>query len=136
MASTAANLSRRIPHSVIVRAPGLLPMLYKTSELAEELDIPRSRLHNWVRDGLPCQRDGRGHLWINGEELAAWVETQRTARRGPSLAPDQAYCLRCHRAVIPSDPTRRVRGKQVLLQGTCPECGTKVNRGVSRGQPA
>jgi hypothetical protein len=30
----------RLPHCVIVKAPGLLPMLYKPSEIAEELKIP------------------------------------------------------------------------------------------------
>jgi uncharacterized membrane protein YcfT len=30
----------KIPHKVIIRAPGLLPMLYTLNELASALDIP------------------------------------------------------------------------------------------------
>jgi excisionase family DNA binding protein len=61
-----------IPHSVIVRAPGLLPMLYKVRELAQELETSRRTIRRWARRGMPHERDGRNHIWINGEEFAQW----------------------------------------------------------------
>jgi hypothetical protein len=45
----------KIPHSVIVKASGLLPMLYTVSELAMELDIPGRTLRNWLANGAPRQ---------------------------------------------------------------------------------
>ncbi len=124
-----------IPHSVIVRAPGLLPMLYKVRELAQELDTSSRRIRRWARRGLPHERDGRNHIWINGEEFARWVEDQRHAQRGPKLKPHEGYCLRCRRAVRIVDPVRQSDGKKTLLHGACPRCGATVNRGVACGQP-
>jgi len=31
---------RKIPHSAIVKAPGLLPMLYTLREMSDELGVP------------------------------------------------------------------------------------------------
>jgi Tfp pilus assembly protein PilV len=38
----------KIPHLVIVKAPGLLPMQYTAQELAEELSISESTLRDWL----------------------------------------------------------------------------------------
>ena len=124
-----------IPHSVIVRAPGLLPMLYKVRELAQELDTSRRRIRRWARRGMPHERDGRNHIWINGEQFAQWVEDQRRTQRGPKLKPDEGYCLRCRRAVQMVGSVRQVGGKETILQGACPRCGATVNRGVAHGEP-
>lgn len=37
--STAVPHTPRLPHLVIVRAPGLLPMWYSRRELAQELEV-------------------------------------------------------------------------------------------------
>ena len=133
------NLSARsvkLSHGVIVRAPGLLPMLYRATELAEDLDVSIWVIRQWARKGMPYQRDARGHLWINGVEFAEWVEVQRGLRRSPKLGQDEAYCLRCGEAVKLVNPTRRVDGKRVLLQAICPQCGARINKGVSYGESA
>jgi excisionase family DNA binding protein len=127
--------AEKIPHSVIVRAPGLLPMLYKVRELAEELDTSRRTIRRWAHRGMPHQRDGRNHIWVNGEEFAKWVEDQRRGRRGPELRPSEAYCLRCRKAVRLRNPVRKRDAKMTLLQGICPQCGATVNRGVEDGEP-
>jgi hypothetical protein len=124
----------KLPHAIIVRAPGLLPMLYRATDLAEDLEVSIRTVRQWARRGMPYQRDSRGHLWINGVEFAAWVEIQRGLRRGPVLGQDEAYCLRCAEPVKLVNPTRRVDGKRVLLQATCPTCGIRINKGVSCGQ--
>ena len=56
----------KIPHKVIIRAPGLLPMLYTLNELASALDIPYNTLRGWLSAGAPHEKDNRGRLWING----------------------------------------------------------------------
>jgi hypothetical protein len=136
MRDTPGRLPEKIPHSVIVRAPGLLPMLYKVRELAEELHVSPNTIRKWAQKGMPHQRDSRSHIWINGREFAEWVETQRHARRGPKLGPDEGYCMRCRRAVHLLNPIQQINRKQVLLRGACPRCGATVNRGVPYGQQA
>lgn len=60
----------RLPHAVIVRAPGLLPMLYSPRELGQELRIPDRTIREWLGKGLPHLRDERRHIWIDGRQLA------------------------------------------------------------------
>jgi hypothetical protein len=62
-------MSIRIPHAAITRAPGLLPMQYTLVELATELGLSARTLREWVSNTdltVPHQRDGRGHIWIEG----------------------------------------------------------------------
>ena len=128
------NCGLKIPHCVIVRAPGLLPMLYKVRELAEELDTSRRTIRRWARSGMPHQRDGRNHIWVNGEKFARWVEEQKGTDRGPKLGADEGFCLRCRQAVQLVNPVLKSDGKMPLLQGTCPRCCATVNRGVGHGE--
>jgi hypothetical protein len=118
-----------LPHSVIVRAPGLLPMLYRPSELAEELTVSAAVVRDWVEKGLPHHRDHRGHMWIDGRQAAEWVKVTRQRPAGSRMAEGQAYCFRCCRAVELRDPVAQYHGKQVLLSGICPQCGGNINRG-------
>lgn len=126
----------KLTHAVIVGAPRLLPMLYRPLELAEELSISHRSIRTWIKQGLPYQRDGRGHLWIDGRDFTAWVEavqSTKKSRRTP-MASDEAYCFRCHRPVALKNPSRKEDGKRVLLRGICPECGGSIFRGGCNGQ--
>ena len=129
---TGSNI--KLPHVVIVRAPGLLPMLYTLTELGEELDISVRTLREWLDRGVPHERDKRGHIWINGRQVAAWVQIVRQARRERKLSEGQAYCVNCRRPVELKDPTSVRHGKQTLLSGICPDCGTSIHRGGRNGQ--
>ena len=71
------SLKLHLPHAVIVKAPGLLPMLYRLGELAEELEISPRVVREWMDKGLPYTRDAHGHLWINGQQFAEWVNQLR-----------------------------------------------------------
>lgn len=132
MGACSANYLK-LPHSAIVRAPGLLPMLYRPSELAEELSVSAAVVRDWVEKGLPHQRDHRGHMWIDGRQAAEWVKVTRQKPAGSKLADDQAYCFRCCQAVELRDPTAQQHGKQMLLSGTCLQCGGIINRGSRHG---
>jgi transposase-like protein len=123
----------RLPHAVIVRSPGLLPMMYKVSELAQELDVLPQTIRGWVRAGLPHERDNRGHLWISGRVLAEWVNFQRRSRRQESLKTDEAFCVRCRKPVRLADPQQEIIGRLVILHSYCPLCGCQVYRGVKNG---
>jgi hypothetical protein len=52
----------KLPHGVIVRAPGLLSMLYSPRELSEDLQIPESTLLDWLQAGAPHRRDESSRL--------------------------------------------------------------------------
>jgi hypothetical protein len=120
----------RPPHRVIVRAPGLLPMLYKVSELAEEVGVPDSTMRGWLDLGAPLRHDSGGHLWIHGQDFASWVERMRRPRREGRLADDEAFCMSCRRVVTMKKPVwKPIKGKLVHITGKCPDCGCMIQRG-------
>lgn len=123
----------KLPHIVIVKAPGLLPMLYTVRELANELSMPERTLRDWLLHSAPHTRDRLGHIWVNGQAFAAWVLSQRRKAPGSRLKPGEGYCMVCNRIVIVLNPTRRPSaGKLVYIQGLCPNCNGKVSRGALR----
>lgn len=131
---TPNHRTRKLPHSIIVKAPGLLPMLYKPSELADDLDIPERTLRDWLDDGAPHSRDNRKHIWINGEEFAQWVETERKPKKERKMEVGQAYCFHCKQIVDMVDPSvSYTKGKLALQTGKCPLCHGKINRGGNCG---
>ena len=120
-----------LSHSVIVKAPGLLPMQYRAKEIREELGISSLILRAWIRKGLPVSRDSRGHLWINGQVLSAWIGKQKSRRRKKAMKPDEAFCLRCRKVVRMVNPKiHGAQGKKALLSGHCPVCRGRINRGI------
>lgn len=106
-------------------------MLYKPSELADELGVPARTLYDWLHAGAPHQRDRSDHIWINGELFSAWIEENRKRKAsGRKLESNEAYCLRCKCAVKLVNSTRQhQKGRLYLIKGTCPHCGITINRG-------
>ena len=121
----------KLPHQVIVKAPGLLPMLYKPSELSEELDIPVSTLKDWLRADAPHQRDDRNHIWINGGAFASWVEEKRKKKNTHRpLRDNEGFCLGCNSIVaLDSITVEHIKGKLIHIRGICPKCNGKISRG-------
>ncbi len=118
-------------HAVIVKSSGLLPMQYRAREIEEELGISSLTIKGWIKRGLPVSRDSRGHLWVNGQVLSAWIKSRKSKRSKPAMKPGEAFCLRCRKAVLMADPeVRVVRGKQAIMSGRCSGCGGKINRGM------
>jgi len=123
----------KLPHNVIIKAPGLLPMLYTPREICEELDIAESTLRDWLQVDVPHQRDNRNRIWINGEEFARWVNNQRKPKATNKLNEDEAYCLRCNQvSKLLSPQIQPIKGNLVLIKGTCANCGAVINRGAHR----
>lgn len=133
MSKQVSNKQKRykLPHSVIVHAPGLLPMMYKTRELAEEFGVATQPVVTWAKNGVPHQRDRKGHIWIHGKTFATWVENQRGTRSRKRMEDDQAYCFRCKKPVRVLNVEQRQIDRLTLLRGKCSICGTTVNRGAS-----
>ena len=127
------NHRTKLPHNVIIKAPGLLPMLYTPREICEELDIAESTLRDWLQIDVPHQRDNRNRIWINGEEFARWVNNQRKPKVTNKLNEDEAYCLRCNQvSKLLSPQIQPIKGNLVLIKGTCANCGADINRGAHR----
>ena len=123
----------KLPHNVIIKAPGLLPMLYTPREICEELDIAESTLRDWLQIDVPHQRDNRNRIWINGEDFARWVNNQRKPKVTNKLNEDEAYCLRCNQvSKLLSPQIQPIKGNLVLIKGTCSNCGAVINRGAHR----
>ena len=121
----------KIRHYAITRAPGLLPMKYKLSELSKELDIPYRTLHDWLNWGVPHERDERNHIWINGQEIAKWINSKRRARASThKLKNNEAYCFRCDKEVeLVSPKIIPAKGRLIFIHGHCPFCKGKIVRG-------
>ncbi len=120
----------RLPHSAIVRSPGLLPMLYTVSEIAAALGVPDRTLRDWLEAGAPHDRDPHSRIWIHGRKFAGWIAEMREPAKKRKLKDDEAYCMRCNRVVQMTDvSTKAMQGKLILIRGTCPNCGCTINRG-------
>ena len=91
----------RISRNVLIKAPGLLPMLYTPREIAEDLDVPETTLRDWLNHGAPHSRDESNHIWIDGKQFAAWVDNQRNVRKKPThpLQTGEGFCMRCNAIV-------------------------------------
>ena len=114
---------------MIFRTQGLLPMLYTPSELEHELGIPAYSIRDWVKLGMPHERDERGRLWINGMAFAGWVNHAKKEGTHTALKKDEAFCLHCKQAVRLEHPQIARTGKHILLSGQCPVCHTPIHRG-------
>jgi hypothetical protein len=126
----------KVPHSAIVRGPGLLPMYYSTRELSDELGVPRKTIILWVRNGLPHTRDNQNHIWVIGSECTAWIETMRKANLNKiPLSDGEAFCFRCRKPVEIQDPQTKAVSGRLLLSGKCPICDCRVNKGVRDDKP-
>jgi len=124
------NTRLKLPHSAIVKSPGLLPMLYNVRELAQAVGVVERTLRDWLANGAPHVRDERGHLWIHGREFARWVASQRRPARKSKLKDNQAYCMHCREVVEILEPkTEMVRGKLTHTRGNCSRCNRAIHRG-------
>ena len=128
MAHRHTAKSIRPSHKAIVKAPGLLPMLYTLGELSRELDIPLATFNDWRKLGMPCRRDARGHVWICGPEFAEWLDKAR--RRRQKLKSHEVYCVHCREVTQIVQIQRVVQDNITRLNGLCAKCGRTVTRGV------
>ena len=125
-----------LPHSAIVKSPGLLPMLYTVRELSEAVGIPDRTLRDWLLAGAPHSSDRNNHIWIDGSEFADWVVSLRKPKKDRKLKDHEAYCMRCNQVVEMENPTVNVvRGNLLVHKGKCPNCQCTINRGGRRPNP-
>ena len=78
-------------------------MLYTVSEMAAALGVPERTLRDWLEAGAPHDCEQNARIWIHGKEFAAWIAETRDPVKRRKLKDDEAYCMRCHRAVQMTD---------------------------------
>lgn len=75
----AQDITRVTPRQINV-ARELLDMMYMPSELAGELFVNEQAVDQWIKQGLPHEKDDKGKLWIHGIKAGEWILALRKAR--------------------------------------------------------
>lgn len=127
-------------HTHIVKLGRLLDMLYKPSEIAEEIGVTTDTVcRSYLPAGLPHTRDAAGAVWIHGPAFIAWAKetiSKKKSKREP-LQDGDAWCVNCGRPVPMDAPKVKVINHYLeLLQSACPLCGKTVNRARARKLPS
>jgi hypothetical protein len=109
-----------------LRLEKLLDMLYKPSELAEQVGFNRRQVYRvYIHVGCPHVRDDRKHLWINGEDFRKWYEATYPRL---TLAGDEGFCLSCKKPVKLEKARKKKSGDLIYWIGFCQICGRKISR--------
>jgi hypothetical protein len=128
-----------IRHKQIARLGRFLDMLYKPSELANEIGVDEDTVYrSYIPAGLPCLRKGHT-IWIHGPAFVQWAKEIAAQRRQKNALPKgHAFCVKCNRSV-PMDSPRVVHAnrlrKIIVLQSTCPNCLRAINR-IAKEEPS
>ena len=108
------------------RLHSLLDMMYRPSELAEEIGFAVRQVYRaYVPAGCPHERDKHRFLWINGKAFREWALEVYKKRK---LAGDEAFCLTCKHPVRMVNPVQKRQGRLVYALCNCPDCGRKLTR--------
>ena len=123
-------LRGRLDGAQRTRLKRLLDMLYKPSELAEEVGFTARQVYRvYIPAGCPHDRDERGYLWINGKAFRKWAEEVYKKRE---LKPDETFCLTCKKPVKILDPEQKQEGRLIYILSDCPTCGRKLSRIIQK----
>lgn len=114
------------------RMTRLLDMLYKPSEIAEEIGFGKRQFTRvYIPAGCPTEKDKRNHVWINGKDFREWI---LQVYKKQELKPNEAFCLTCKHPFTMRKPERCQSGKLYYYLAICPDCGRKVARIITRGK--
>lgn len=95
-------LSGRLSGENTARFSRLENMMYKPSELAQELGFSQRQFRRvYIPLGCPTERDHRNQTWINGLEFVSWYRDYYKKRK---LRPNQVHCLTCRTEVERVNP--------------------------------
>jgi len=111
------------------RLKGLFDMMYRPSELAEEIGVSQNQVYRvYVADGCPHQRDEHNHIWINGADFSEWYKERY---KKPKLKEGEAWCVSCKKPVEMIYRIRKEKDGLVFLKDKCQECGNKIVKIIS-----
>lgn len=119
------QLAGRLSGSQRMKLQNLLDMLYKPSELAEEIGFTVRQVYRvYIPLGCPCDH-APGPVWINGKVFAEWYEATYPKQK---LLEDEAFCLTCKKAVKMVQPVKNKKGRLSYWVCNCFACGRKISR--------
>lgn len=120
---------KRLGMKQIARLKRLLYMKYKPSEIASEIGIKVDRIYkSYIPAGCPHVRED-GHIWLVGDEFAAWAKRNLTKQTIPIPA-DHAWCFRCKqsRQIVEPEIVEGVNRYVERVITVCEICGTQLTR--------
>ena len=120
----------RLKGNQLRKLSSLLDMMYKPSEIAEEVGFTRRQIYRaYVPLGCPYERDETGHIWINGEAFRQWY---RKIYKKVKLQNNEAYCVSCKNIIIIQDFEEKQKGRYRYQLLTCPNCGGKISKAIEK----
>ncbi|MEW6402935.1 MAG: hypothetical protein AB1649_14130 [Chloroflexota bacterium] len=118
-------LKGRLSGGQRMRLRALFDMLYKPSELAEDIGVTARQVYRvYLPLGCPFVKEN-GRILINGKAFAEWYEATYTS---VTLAVDEAFCLTCKKAVRMLWAVRKISKGLRYIVSECPNCGRKLSR--------
>jgi hypothetical protein len=120
-------MSRRVTASRIKKN-----LTYSIIEAAEELDMSIATIRNWIKQGLPIQKDQRPYL-IYGNDLRDFIIQKNKARKF-TLQAGELNCFTCKAGRQPQGDAVTYTAqtpKTGRLSGVCGICGGKCARIIS-----
>lgn len=127
----------RLKRVSVIRLGRILNMLYRPSELADEISVSVDTIYrSYIPAGMPHIKDPKGDIWIDGTKFISWAKqtiAKSKEKRYP-LQDNQAWCLHCNKPVDLINPIISYQNRYIeILQSNCPNCGSKINRGRKAG---
>lgn len=124
------ELRGRLSGQQKTRLQNLLDMMYRPSELAEEIGFEKRQIYRvYLHLGLPHERDHRNHVWINGISFRKWILDYYPKQK---LKENEAFCLTCKHPVEIENPSHKKKTGLVYLECNCPICGRKISKIIDR----
>ncbi len=124
------ELRGRLSGQQKTRLKKLLEMMYRPSEIAEEIGFEKRQFYRvYIPLGLPHEKDENNQIWINGSLFREWaLETYKN----PSMEKNEAYCLTCKKPIEIRDPEWKEKEGLFYLICSCPICKRKIARITDR----
>ena len=127
---TKIELRGRLSGQQKTRLQNLFDMMYRPSELAEEIGITTRQFYRvYIPLGLPVERDSRNHVLINGIVFKDWIlEYYKKVK----LKENEAFCLTCKKPVEIIDPIHNEIHSLFYITCDCPHCGRKLSKIITK----
>ena len=123
-------MSKRVKVSLIKKN-----LTYSIAEAAEELEKSTATIHNWIKQGLPVQKDQIPYL-IYGGDLRDFIAQKNKARKF-TLQIGELSCFTCKAGRKPQGDAvtyTAQTAKTGRLSGICEVCGGKCARIISNAK--
>lgn len=114
------------------RLTKLFDMLYTPAEIADEIGFNKRQFYRvYIPAGCPVEYDKKEKVWINGKLFREWINKIYQKRE---LGLNEAFCLTCKHEFTMRDTERKNTGNLFYYVCSCPKCGRKVARIITRGK--